>query len=233
MALDQKAMGVLKLYLRDYPIEDGKWHLFDKWGVQQQPWAVREGKKGYVYRYVEDGSGLVRAVIVSYYDPPEPIKPGAKKKREAMEDDDAEKPAARVLLPYLNVVTWHPEAQDEVNHYLRETYHFFHPEGNGRFISGFRRGGVSHWTEEESPLRSSSDGLDAFVRERLREIRDEKVKAALQDVHESAPPAEAGELTAGLEAIFESTDYIRPYWKTLDIYEMPGPFHPALFSAKA
>ncbi len=229
MGLDQKAMGVLKLYLRDYPIEDNKWLLFDKWGIQQQPWAAREGKRGFVYRYREDGSELVGTIIVNYFDPPDPV---AKKKREALaEDDDSEKPAARALLPYINVVIWHPEAQDAVNHYLRETYHFFHPEGTGRFISGYQRAGISHWTEEETALGSSNDQLDAFALERLRELHDEKVRAAISEVQSSTSPAGEDEMTAGVQSIFETTEHIRPYWNIVDIYEMPGPFSPALFSS--
>ena len=167
MSLDQKAMGVLKLYLWDYPIEDNKWHLFDKWGIQQQPWAEREGKRGYLYRYREDGSELVRAIIVNYFDPPKPLAPGQKAKRTAMdEDDDAERPAVLAVLPYINCVTWHPESQDQVNHFLEETFHFFHPEGNGRFVLGYRRTGLSHWTESNADLNVSDEGLNPFIQER-------------------------------------------------------------------
>ena len=233
MGLDQKAMGVLKLYLRDYPVEDNRWLLFDKWGIQQQPWAAREGKKGYLYRYREEGTELVHAIIVNFFDPPEPILPGQKKKRASLEeDDDSEKPAERVFLPYINCVSWYPEAQDQVNHYLRETVRFFHPEGTGRFISGYRRAGLSHWTEEIVPLTSSNEGLDGFILERLREVPDEKVRAAIADVQESTPPLGEDELMAGLDAIFESVAHIQPYWKPLDMYEMPGPFKHALFTAK-
>ncbi len=231
MALDQKAMGVLKLYLRDYPIEDNQWHLFDKWGVQEQPWAAREGKRGLVYRYREEDPEVVRAVIVNYFDPPKPLAPGQKAKRTSLDEDDdgSEMPAVLAVLPYINCVAWHPESQDQVNHFVRETYHFFHPAGTGRFISGYQRSGISHWTQDRTDLGSSDDRLEPFVLERLRELRDEKVSAAISDVQSSAPPAGEDELAEGFQTVFESTDHIKPYWKPLEIYEMPGPFNPAIF----
>ena len=231
MGLDQKAMGVLKLYLRDYPIEDNQWHLFDKWGVQDQPWAAREGKRGLVYRYRDEDPELVRAIIVNYFDPPKPLAPGQKAKRTSLDEDDdgSEAPAVLAVLPYINCVTWRPESQDQVNHFVLETYHFFHPTGTGRYLFGHKRSGISHWTEERSDLGGSDDGLEPFVLERLREIRDEKVAAAIADVHSSAPPAGEDELEAGLRDVFDSTDHIKPYWKPIEIYEMPGPFNLALF----
>lgn len=234
MSLDQKAMGVLKLYLWDYPIEDNKWHLFDKWGIQQQPWAEREGKRGYLYRYREDGSELVRAIIVNYFDPPKPLAPGQKAKRTAMdEDDDAERPAVLAVLPYINCVTWHPESQDQVNHFLEETFHFFHPEGNGRFVLGYRRTGLSHWTESNADLNASDEGLNPFIQERLREIRDKKVATAIAEAQLSSDAAGEDAMLDGVRAIFETTEHIKPYWKTLEIYEMPGPFNLTIFPKDA
>jgi len=48
-------------------------------------------------------------------------------------------------------------------------------------------------------------------------------------VHSSAPPAGEDEFEASLRDVFDSTDHIKPYWKPLEIYEMPGPFNLALF----
>lgn len=234
MGLDQKAMGVLKLYLRDYPVENNRWHLFDKWGIQQQPWATREGKRGYLYRYQEEKTGLVRAILVNYFDPPKPLAPGQKAKRTAMEEDDGtERPAIIALLPYINCVTWHSESQDQVNYFTEETFHFFHPMGNGRFVSGYHRTGLSHWTESIVELNESVEGLDLFVRERLQEIQDEKVSVAIAEAQSSSSAAGEDGMIDGLQSIFESMEHIKPYWKSLEIYEMPGPFNPAIFPSDA
>ena len=219
--LVQKTLYVLKAYLRDYPISNGSWHHFDKYGVLQQPWSVREDKRAFVFR-TEEGEGRVSALIVSYYDPGEP---GAKKKRTAAEEEDeGEKPAVQVLLPYINAVTWYPEGQDETNLYTEETFHFFHPEGNGRFVGGHFQSGIGHWVERRREFKSSAEGLADVHLERLKAISDAKVKEAIADAFMNTPPLGKEGLLAGLEAILESLGHIRPYWKILDIYEMPKGF---------
>ena len=216
----QKTLYVLKTYLRDYPISNGSWQYFDKYGVLQQPWSVRDDKQAFVFR-TDEGAGRLNAVIVSYYDPGEP---GAKKKKAAEEEDEVEKPAVQVLLPYINAVAWYPEGQDATNPYAEETFHFFHPAGSGRFVGGHFQGGIGHWMEKRDELRSSAERLTDVQLERLKEIQDPKVQEAIAEVFTNASPLGKEEFQTGLEAVLKSTAHIRPYWKTLDIYEMPKGF---------
>ena len=88
---------------------------------------------------------------------------------------------------------------------------------------------MSHWTEGITELNGSVEGLDLFVRERLQEIQDEKVSIAIGEAQSSSSAAGEDVMADALRSVFESMDHIKSYWKLLEIYEMPGPFNPAIF----
>ena len=78
--------------------------------------------------------------------------------------------------------------------------------------------------EKRDELRSSAERLTDVQLERLKEIQDPKVQEAIAEVFTNASPLGKEEFQTGLEAVLELTAHIRPYWKTLDIYEMPKGF---------